>query len=54
MKLAGGCRLDKLDSEAFLAQAREYETSGDMRDGVLKLLTWSCRPIRSRCCGLPP
>lgn len=38
MKLAGGCRLDKLDSEAFLAQAREYETSGDMRDGVLKLL----------------
>lgn len=38
MKLAGSCRLDKLDSEAFLAQAREYETSGDMRDGVLKLL----------------
>lgn len=34
MKLAGGCRLDKLDSEAFLAQAREYETSGDMRDGA--------------------
>ncbi len=38
MKLAGGSRLDKLDSEAFLAQAREYEKSGDMRDGVLKLL----------------
>ncbi|MGW0163344.1 M48 family metallopeptidase [Mycobacterium sp. NPDC003323] len=38
MKLAGGARLDKLDSEAFLAQAREYERSGDMRDGVLKLL----------------
>ncbi|MCV7076504.1 M48 family metallopeptidase [Mycobacterium szulgai] len=38
MKLAGGNRLDKLDSEAFLAQAREYEKSGDMRDGVLKLL----------------
>ncbi|GFG65217.1 hypothetical protein MKUB_27070 [Mycobacterium kubicae] len=38
MKLAGGDRLDKLDSEAFLAQAREYERSGDMRDGVLKLL----------------
>lgn len=38
MKLAGGSRLDKLDSQAFLAQAREYEKSGDMRDGVLKLL----------------
>jgi Zn-dependent protease with chaperone function len=38
MKLAGGSRLDKLDSEAFLAQAREYERTGDMRDGVLKLL----------------
>jgi Zn-dependent protease with chaperone function len=38
LKLAGGSRLDKLDSQAFLAQAREYERSGDMRDGVLKLL----------------
>ena len=38
MKLAGGSRLDKLDSDAFLAQAREYERTGDMRDGVLKLL----------------
>ncbi|CAM4350460.1 heat shock protein HtpX [Mycobacterium basiliense] len=38
MKLAGGGRLDKLDSEAFLAQAADYERSGDMRDGVLKLL----------------
>lgn len=38
MKLAGGSRLDKLDSQAFLARAREYEKSGDMRDGVLKLL----------------
>lgn len=38
MKFAGGSRLDKLDSQAFLAQAREYERSGDMRDGVLKLL----------------
>jgi hypothetical protein len=36
--LAGGARLDKLDSQAFLAQAREYEQTGDMRDGLLKLL----------------
>ena len=38
LKLAGGHRIDKLDSQAFLAQAREYERTGDMRDGLLKLL----------------
>ncbi|MGV0742966.1 M48 family metallopeptidase [Mycolicibacterium sp. XJ870] len=38
LKLAGGERLDKLDSQAFLAQAQEYERTGDMRDGLLKLL----------------
>ena len=38
LKLAGGSHLDKLDTQAFLAQAREYERSGDMRDGLLKLL----------------
>ncbi|AKS34191.1 M48 family metallopeptidase [Mycolicibacterium goodii] len=38
LKLAAGARLDKLDSQAFLAQAREYERTGDMRDGLLKLL----------------
>lgn len=38
LKLAGGSRLDKLDSQAFLAQAQEYERTGDMRDGLLKLL----------------
>jgi Peptidase family M48 len=38
LKLAGGSRLDKLDSQAFLAQARDYERTGDLRDGLLKLL----------------
>jgi Zn-dependent protease with chaperone function len=38
LKLAAGSRLDKLDSQAFLAQAREYDRAGDMRDGLLKLL----------------
>lgn len=38
LKLAAGSRLDKLDSQAFLAQAQEYERTGDMRDGLLKLL----------------
>src|SRR6266540_1197001 len=38
MKLAGGARLDEMDTEAFLAQAAEYDATGDLRDGVLKLL----------------
>lgn len=38
MKQAGGANLDKIDAEAFLDQAKEYESAGDLRDGVLKLL----------------
>jgi len=38
MKTAGGARLSEMDSEAFLAQAAEYNSTGDLRDGVLKLL----------------
>jgi Zn-dependent protease with chaperone function len=38
MKLAGGAHLDQIDTEAFLAQGAEYESAGDLRDGVLKLL----------------
>ncbi|WP_375484610.1 M48 family metallopeptidase [uncultured Jatrophihabitans sp.] len=38
MKLAGGAHLDRIDADAFLAQAQEYESAGDLRDGVLKLL----------------
>ena len=38
MKTAGGARLSEMDSEAFLAQAAEYDSTGDLRDGVLKLL----------------
>lgn len=38
MKLAGGARLAEMDPEAFLAQGREYDAAGDLRDGVLKLL----------------
>jgi Zn-dependent protease with chaperone function len=38
MKLAGGGHLDRIDVSAFLAQADDYEQSGDLRDGVLKLL----------------
>lgn len=38
MKLAGGARLADMDAEAFLAQGREYDAAGDLRDGVLKLL----------------
>jgi Zn-dependent protease with chaperone function len=38
MKLAGGAHLDLIDPDAFLAQAADYDKSGDLRDGVLKLL----------------
>ncbi|HKC29511.1 MAG TPA: M48 family metallopeptidase [Jatrophihabitans sp.] len=38
MKLAGGRHLDRIDVAAFLKQAEDYEQSGDLRDGVLKLL----------------
>jgi hypothetical protein len=38
MKLAGGTRLHEMDTEAFLEQAREYDATGDVRDGLLKFL----------------
>jgi Zn-dependent protease with chaperone function len=38
MKLASGGQLSELDTTAFLAQGTEYETAGDLRDSVLKLL----------------
>ncbi|MBF6182816.1 heat shock protein HtpX [Nocardia otitidiscaviarum] len=38
MKLAGGSRVDQMSHAAFLAQADDYDRSGDLRDGVLKLL----------------
>ncbi|WP_106251387.1 M48 family metallopeptidase [Allonocardiopsis opalescens] len=38
MKLAGGSRLAQMNTEAFLEQAREYDSGGDARDGLLKLL----------------
>jgi Zn-dependent protease with chaperone function len=38
MKLAGGSRLHEMNIESFLEQAREYDTAGDVRDGLLKVL----------------
>ena len=38
MKMAGGAHLDQIDTDAFLEQAADYESTGDLRDGVLKLL----------------
>jgi Zn-dependent protease with chaperone function len=37
MKLAGGGDLSEVDTTAFLEQAAEYERTGDLRDGVIKL-----------------
>jgi Zn-dependent protease with chaperone function len=38
MKMASGGDLSQLDTTAFLAQGTEYESAGDLRDSVLKLL----------------
>jgi Zn-dependent protease with chaperone function len=38
MKIAGGASLGKMDTVAFLEQAADYESAGDVRDGVLKLM----------------
>jgi Zn-dependent protease with chaperone function len=38
MKLASGGQLAELDTTTFLAQGTEYESAGDLRDSVLKLL----------------
>ncbi|MDK9497025.1 M48 family metallopeptidase [Streptomyces katrae] len=38
MKIAGGNHLHEMNVDAFLAQAEEYEESGDLRDSVLKIL----------------
>jgi Zn-dependent protease with chaperone function len=38
MKTAGGPHLRQMNTQAFLDQAAEYNASGDLRDGVLKLL----------------
>lgn len=39
MKTAGGSRLAEMNPDAFREQARDYETDGDARDGVIKLLS---------------
>lgn len=38
MKIAGGNHLHEMNVDAFLAQAEEYEESGDLRDSVLKII----------------
>ncbi len=38
MKLAGGNHIHEMNVDAFLAQAEEYESSGDLRDSVLKIM----------------
>jgi len=38
MKMAGGARVEAMNLQAFLAQAEEYESTGDAREGVVKVL----------------
>jgi Zn-dependent protease with chaperone function len=37
MKLAGGGDLSEVDTTAFLEQAAEFERSGDLREGLIKI-----------------
>ncbi|HWS37903.1 MAG TPA: M48 family metallopeptidase [Actinoplanes sp.] len=47
MKLAGGGDLSQIDTAAFLEQAAEYESGGDLRDSLHKigLTAWSSHPV---------
>ncbi|MEV6632298.1 M48 family metallopeptidase [Actinoplanes sp. NPDC051470] len=47
MKLAGGGDLTQIDTAAFLEQAAEYESGGDLRDSFLKLgmTLYSSHPV---------
>ena len=47
MKLAGGGDLSQIDTAAFLEQASEYESGGDLRDSFLKLgmTVYSSHPV---------
>jgi Zn-dependent protease with chaperone function len=38
MKMAGGARVEEMNLPAFLAQAEEYEATGDAREGVIRVL----------------
>ncbi|NUU20263.1 MAG: M48 family metallopeptidase [Streptomycetaceae bacterium] len=38
MKIAGGSQLHEMSTDEFLAQAAEYDSAGDVRDSVLKLM----------------
>ena len=47
LKLAGGGDLSQIDTAAFLEQAAEYESGGDLRDSIHKigLTAWSTHPV---------
>jgi hypothetical protein len=47
MKLAGGGDLSQIDTAAFLEQAAEYESGGDLRDSLHKIgmTVWSTHPV---------
>jgi Zn-dependent protease with chaperone function len=47
MKLAGGGDLTQIDTAAFLEQAAEYESGGDLRDSIHKIsmTAWSTHPV---------
>ncbi|HEU4426629.1 MAG TPA: M48 family metallopeptidase, partial [Pilimelia sp.] len=47
MKLAGGGDLTEIDTTAFLEQAAEYDSGGDLRDSLhkIRMTAWSSHPV---------
>jgi Zn-dependent protease with chaperone function len=47
MKLAGGGDLTQIDTAAFLEQASEYDSGGDLRDSLhkVRMTAWSSHPV---------
>jgi Zn-dependent protease with chaperone function len=47
MKLAGGGDLAEIDTTAFLEQATEYDSGGDVRDSLhkIRMTAWSSHPV---------
>lgn len=47
MKVAGGGDLSQIDTTAFLEQAVEYDSGGDLRDSLhkMRMTAWSTHPV---------
>jgi Zn-dependent protease with chaperone function len=49
MKMAGGGKVEEMDLNAFMVQAKEYETGGDAADAIAKVFNtiWMTHPFHT-------